>query len=159
MNIASMRWIAPLLMAFALVTVPTLSVNADQLPVVASTSDHVAIQGYDTVAYFTDGKAVPGSNAFEYYWDDAIWRFASAEHRDLFAGDPDKYMPQYGGYCAGGMAMGVSVPANPTNWTIVDGKLYMMSGGAPDLADFQQHASDNIASADKHWTEVLGAQN
>lgn len=157
MNIASIRWIALLLIAFTLGTM--LSAKADGLPLVFSTPDHVAIQGYDTVAYFTDGKAVPGSNEFEYYWDDAIWRFASAEHRDLFAADPDKYMPQYGGYCAGGMAMGVSVPANPTNWTIVDGKLYMMSGGAVDLADFQQHAGENITSADRHWTVVKGAQN
>jgi len=159
MNIASMRWIAALLMALTLVAAPTISVNADELPAIASTPDHVAIQGYDTVAYFTEGMAVPGSNEFEYYWDDAIWRFASAQHRDLFAADPDKYMPQYGGYCAGGMATGVSVPANPTNWAIVDGKLYMVSGGAPDLTDFQQHASDNITSADKHWAEVKGAQN
>lgn len=159
MNIASMRWFAAFFAALTLLMAPSLSASADEVPLIASTPDHVAIQGYDTVAYFTDGKAVIGSNEFEYYWDDAIWRFASAEHRALFAADPDKYMPQYGGYCAGGMAMGVSVPANPTNWVIVDGKLYMVSGGAPDLADFQQHAADNITSADKHWAETTNSQN
>ena len=159
MNIAALRWVAALALALTVQAASIVSVNADGLPLVASTPDHVAIQGYDTVAYFTDGVAVPGSQEFEYYWDDAIWRFASAEHRDLFAADPDNYMPQYGGYCAGGMSMGVSVPANPTNWAIVDGKLYMMSGGAADLAAFQQHTGDNIASADKRWSEVTGTAN
>ena len=159
MSITTLRWIAAFLLAFSVQAAPITSARADEIPLIASTPDHVAIQGYDTVAYFTDGKAVPGSNEFEYYWDDAIWRFANAEHRDLFATNPDKYMPQYGGYCAGGMAMGVSVPANPTNWMIVEGKLYMTSGGAPDLADFQLHAGDNITNADKHWSEVTGAQN
>jgi len=159
LNFAILRWVTAIILALTLQAAPIVSVNADMIPLVASTPDHVAIQGYDTVAYFTDGMAVPGSNEFEYYWDDAIWRFASAEHRDLFAADPDKYMPQYGGYCAGGMAMGVSVPANPTNWAIVDGKLYMVSGGPADLSDFQQHAADNITNANKHWTEATGAQN
>lgn len=155
MNTA-IRWITAVILTLALQAAPA---GADNMPLIASTPDHVAIQGYDTVAYFTDAMAIQGSNEFEYYWDDAIWRFASAEHRDLFAADPDKYMPQYGGYCAGGMAMGVSVPANPQNWAIVDGKLYMVSGGASDLNDFQQHAADNITKADDNWANVAGTEN
>ena len=66
----------------------------------------IAIQGYDPVAYFTDGQAVKGSDAFAYEWLGAIWHFASAEHRDLFAADPVRYAPQFGGYCADWWAMG-----------------------------------------------------
>src|SRR4051794_18955214 len=66
----------------------------------------VAIKGYDTVAYFTDGKAMKGSEEFAYDWLGTPWYFASAEHRDLFKGDPVKYAPQYGGYCTGGVAGG-----------------------------------------------------
>jgi YHS domain-containing protein len=58
----------------------------------------VAIKGYDPVAYFTEGQAVKGKKEFEYEWQDAKWRFSSAENRDLFAANPEKYAPQYGGF-------------------------------------------------------------
>jgi YHS domain-containing protein len=58
----------------------------------------VAIKGYDTVAYFTEGRAVKGKSKFSYSWNDAEWYFASAENRDLFAADPEHYAPKYGGY-------------------------------------------------------------
>src|ERR671921_126586 len=69
-------------------------------------AEDLAILGYDTVAYFTDGQPVKGSPEFEYVWQDARWRFASAEHKTLFAGDPDRYAPQFGGFCTGGMSLG-----------------------------------------------------
>ena len=62
----------------------------------------LAISGYDTVAYFTDGKPVPGSSDIDYFWHDARWLFASPEHRDVFARNPERYAPQYDGYCAMG---------------------------------------------------------
>lgn len=58
----------------------------------------IAIKGYDTVAYFTQGKPVNGDSKYEYSWKEATWRFSSAEHLDLFKADPEKYAPQYGGY-------------------------------------------------------------
>ena len=58
----------------------------------------VAIKGYDSVAYFTEGRAVKGKSKFSYSWNDAEWYFASAKNRDLFAADPDRYAPKYGGY-------------------------------------------------------------
>lgn len=85
----------------------------------------VAIVGTDPVAYFTDGKAVPGSDAFTTTWQGATWKFASAAHRDLFVADPAKYAPQYGGYCAYGVAQGGLVKIDPTQFTIRDGKLYL----------------------------------
>ncbi len=63
-------------------------------------SDKVAIHGYDTVAYFTEGEPTKGSANFEHSWQDARWQFASATNRDLFTANPDRYAPQYGGYCA-----------------------------------------------------------
>ena len=85
----------------------------------------VAIRGYDTVAYFTDGKPVEGSDQFTTEWEGATWRFASQEHLDLFNGAPEEYAPQYGGYCAYGVAQDNLVKIDPDNWTIVDGKLYL----------------------------------
>ena len=64
----------------------------------------VAIMGYDTVAYFTDGKAVKGSEEFSYDWLGTPWHFASKKHQEMFMSEPVKYAPQYGGYCAGEVA-------------------------------------------------------
>ncbi len=144
------RWFGPLALAFTLQA--TLPAVADgTLP--TSMPEHVAIQGYDVVSYFTDGKAVKGSSEISLPFDELKWQFANTSHKEMFAADPDRYLPQYGGMCAGGMAMGVSVPANPDNWMIVDGKLYMISGGAADLADWKAHAAENIKTADKIWSD------
>src|SRR5262245_12895164 len=113
--------------------------------------EHVAIQGYDVVSYFTDGKPVKGSSDISLPFDESKWQFANTSHKEMFAADPDHYLPQYGGMCAGGMALGVSVPANPENWVIVDGKLYMVAGGEKDLADWRAHAAENIKAADAIW--------
>ncbi len=86
---------------------------------------NVAIHGFDTVAYFTDGKPMKGKSEFEQGWNDARWQFASANNRDLFTANPDRYAPQFGGYCAGGLAAGEYADADPNAWTIVDGKLYL----------------------------------
>lgn len=131
---------------FALSTLAGELVNKD--------GDDVAIKGYDTVAYFTQGKPVPGKADFEHEWQNAKWRFSSAEHRELFASAPDKYAPRYGGFCAGGMALGWKAPIDPEAWVIVDGKLYLnYSKGGRD--DFAADPAPQIAKADDNW-ERLG---
>ncbi len=73
-----------------------------------------ALKGYDPVAYHTVGKPVEGSRRISYKWRNATWRFASMKHRDLFAADPNRYAPAYGGYCAYGMAQGAKVDIDPS---------------------------------------------
>lgn len=90
----------------------------------------VAVQGYDTVAYFTDGHPVKGNSNFSYIWNEAEWHFASAENRDLFAADPKKYAPNHGGFCAVSMPVGKFADENPKQFKIVNGKLYL--GWKPD---------------------------
>eukprot|EP00494_Astrolonche_serrata_P028960 UN29227 len=85
----------------------------------------VAVRGYDTVAYFTLGKPTEGKEAFETEWNGAKWRFASQDHLDLFVANPEKYAPQYGGYCAYGVALDNLVKIEVDLWDIVDGKLYL----------------------------------
>ena len=97
-------------------------------------ADNVAIQGYDTVAYFVDGKATKGKSEFEHSWHDARWQFASTTNRDLFAANPDRYAPQYGGYCSLGLAAGEYANGNPEAWSIVDGKLYLKKAKTMDEA-------------------------
>jgi YHS domain-containing protein len=85
----------------------------------------VAINGYDTVAYFTDNKPVPGRDEFTTDWKGAKWKFASQANLDRFKADPEKYAPQYGGYCAYGVAQGSLVKVEPEQFTVRDGKLYL----------------------------------
>lgn len=84
-----------------------------------------AILGYDTVAYFTLGKPVRGEDRFVYEWMGAKWKFASQANLDRFKADPEKYAPQYGGYCAYGVAQGNLVRIEPDQFTVLDGKLYL----------------------------------
>jgi len=88
-------------------------------------TENGAIDGYDPVSYFTAARAEPGSPDIVANWNGAVWRFTSRAHRDAFIADPEKYAPQYGGFCALGMAHGGDVPTNPEAWTIWDGKLYL----------------------------------
>jgi len=85
----------------------------------------VAIQGYDTVAYFTEGRPVLGNSNFSYIWNEAEWHFASAENRDLFAANPGKYSPNHSGFCAVSMPAGRFADENPEQFKIVNGKLYL----------------------------------
>ena len=89
--------------------------------------DHsgIAIRGYDPVAYFTEARPVAGSAQYTYEWQGATWQFTNQQHLELFKADPEKYAPQYGGYCAYGVAKGNLVKIEPDNWRIVDDKLYL----------------------------------
>jgi YHS domain-containing protein len=96
----------------------------------------LGIKGYDPVSYFTDGRAVKGEPSISFDFDEARYRFASAQHRSLFAGDPARYEPQFGGLCATGIAFGKKTESDPTQWKIVDGKLYLFSSvEAKQMAD------------------------
>ena len=85
----------------------------------------LALQGYDPVAYFTEHKPARGEPEFTASHEGAIYRFASAANRDAFLAAPAKYAPQYGGYCAYGVAEGYKASIEPDAWSVVDGKLYL----------------------------------
>jgi hypothetical protein len=137
---------AAIVLALAAPTLAGERVNKD--------ANDVAIRGYDPVAYFSEGRPVEGSPDFEHLWHDATWRFSSADNRELFAGDPARYAPRYGGFCAGGMALGRRLPIDPEAWVIVDGKLYL-NYAKDGVDDFEADADNQIAKADANW-ERLG---
>jgi hypothetical protein len=111
----------------------------------------LAIKGYDPVAYFTDGKPTRGLPELEYEWDEHRYRFSNAEHRELFKADPVRYAPQFGNFCAMALAKGEIVVANPENWLISDGKLYVFGKAAPfGPVLFQQDLAANIAKANEN---------
>ena len=89
------------------------------------TTDAGAIRGYDPVAYFTEEQAVKGSADIRHEWNGAVWHFSSEANRDLFASNPERYAPQYGGHCAYAMSTGKLVSTDPEAWYVVDDKLYL----------------------------------
>ena len=108
----------------------------------------LAIKGYDTVAYFTDGKPIRGTPEFEYTWDEHRWRFSSADHLALFKADPARYAPQFGNYCAMALALGEIVVADPENWLISEGKLYVFGKPAPAGPElFKKDLAGNMAKS------------
>lgn len=117
-------------------------------------ADGVAIKGYDPVAYFTEGRPVQGVAQFEHTWQDGLWRFASADHLELFRDDPERYAPRYGGFCAGGMALGRVWDIDPEAWVIVDGRLYL-NWNKEGRDEFAADPAPQIARADENW-ERLG---
>jgi hypothetical protein len=113
----------------------------------------VAIKGYDAVAYFTEHKAVKGSEKLTYHWLGANWHFESAENRELFRREPVKYAPQYGGYCADGVSAGtITTNIDPKAWRIIDGKLYLSYD--PGAADGLEKNHSKVVNSQKYWPEV-----
>ena len=89
------------------------------------TTTEGAIKGYDPVAYFTASKPVKGNSNMSYTWKGATWSFSNDANKQLFVANPEKYAPQYGGYCAYGWAKGYPAKIEPDAWSIVGGKLYL----------------------------------
>jgi YHS domain-containing protein len=113
-----------------------------------------AIEGYDPVAYHTAGQPMEGSSDFEHEWEGATWRFVSAENRDLFAADPEKYAPAYGGYCAYGVSQGYKPDIDPEAWSIVDDQLYL-NLNKKIQARWEKDIPGYIAKADEIWPTTM----
>ncbi|HAU0201935.1 TPA: YHS domain protein [Legionella pneumophila] len=118
-----------------------------------TTNFGVAVQGYDVVGYFTDNKPVKGNGDHVVFRDGIVYLFANDEDKKLFEANPDKYLPQYGGWCAFGTAVGKKIPSDPTAWKIVDGKLYL------NLSDrvqkiWSKDISGYIKKADANWIKI-----
>ncbi len=115
--------------------------------------DHQAIRGYDPVAYFADSKPVKGDPKLTYDWQDATWSFATQANLDAFKANPDKYAPQYGGYCAYGLSEGHKSPTDPDAFTVVDDKLYLNYN--PKVKTMWSKDRDSrIKTADEKWPKL-----
>jgi YHS domain-containing protein len=136
----------------SLVLALVISLALAQKPEVFSQNDK-AIIGYDPVAYFTDSKPVMGKEEFKIAYAGANWYFSSEKNLELFKSNPSKYMPQYGGYCAFGLAGGYKAPISPDAWTIVDDKLYL-NYNKKIQEDWTDDRAEMIKKADKNWPTV-----
>jgi YHS domain-containing protein len=113
----------------------------------------IAINGYDPVAYFTEQRPVKGSADFTSTYKGAVFHFASALHRDAFAKEPERYAPQYDGYCAYGTARGYKATTEPQAFTVVDNKLYL--NYSDDIArTWKSDRGRYIKKADANWDTV-----
>ena len=110
--------------------------------------------GYDVVAFFSESRAVRGDEAFAAEFGGRQWRFASAENRDAFAADPVRFLPQYGGHCAYGVAGGYLVRGDPEAWTVWEGRLYFNYNKRIRTA-WLADVESRILRASESWPKLL----
>ena len=148
--------IRTLLIAALVVSGPVLATAPAayaEAPVYTGRFSNTAVQGYDPVAYFTEGEPVKGSDDFTADYMGATFQFATAANRDAFLADPEAYAPQYGGYCAWAMADGKYAKGNARYWRIVDGKLYLNYNSGIQKK-WEADIPGFIEDADEEWTRL-----
>lgn len=131
--------------SFAYDETSTATINVD--------AQAVILKGYDSVAYFTKGMPVEGDKRFAVQHDGATYYFASAENMKAFQANPSQYAPQYGGYCAMGAALGKKLDVDPTQFKVVDGKLYL-NVNADVFKKWSEDVTGNIQKADTTWPQI-----
>jgi YHS domain-containing protein len=141
------------LTATGFISTPALAIVPDSKSEVDTDVKGLALQGYDAVAYFTDGQPKKGDPKFQTKLHGVTYYFTSADHLKKFKANPDTYQPQFGGFCAMGTAMGHKFEGDPTVWKIVDNKLFLNFN--PDVGRrWSQDIPGNIARADDNWPQI-----
>ena len=137
------------------IALTVMSVGAIQAADVSVSTDEntVILNGYDTVAYFTQSEAVEGSKKYTAVHDSAIYHFSSAENRDIFNANPDKYEPQFGGFCAYGAALGKKFDVDGEAFEVVDGKLYV-NKSLTVYETWAEEKDKNIETAHTKWSDI-----
>lgn len=150
-----MRFLKAVFLAiFTIALVPMGAQNAEAKESVYQSLFGTAIDGTDPVAYFTEGRPVEGKSSIAHEWNGAKWRFSSEENRATFIANPEKYAPQYGGYCSWAVSQGYTASTDPEAWKIVDGKLYLNYSKSVQRR-WEQNIPGNISAGDKNWPKVL----
>ena len=124
--------------------------SADSPVPAVNAAEGIGLKGYDPVAYFINGAPTQGAEQYSLVWKGVTYRFASAENLERFKADPEKYLPQYGGYCAYAMSLNRIADIDPSRWAIVNGKLYLNNGFVAEKL-WSLNKSGNIASGDRNW--------
>jgi len=150
MNITTLIKSIAIVASFAISSV-TFAADID----VSTDANDLAIHGYDAVSYFTDSKATKGNQKYTATYKSAIYQFSSEENRNQFKQSPEKFAPQFGGFCAMGVALNKKLDTDPTAWKIVDGKLYLNLNKAVQkkwLSDVPGH----LTTANRVWSGIQG---
>ncbi|MFN9773180.1 MAG: YHS domain-containing (seleno)protein [Burkholderiales bacterium] len=120
--------------------------------------ERVMLKGADVVAYFTQGRYVQGTPQFRSVHEGVVFRFASAEHKAAFDAAPQKYLPQYGGFCTNGIVYAIPWGGDADTWRMIDGKLYIFGGRGSQEA-FELDVPGNMKLAEKYWAEEVSGSN
>lgn len=123
-------------------------------PIYTGFFSNQAVSGYDTVAYFTQSKPVQGLKKFSYKYKGENWYFSNNQHLALFKADPEKYAPQYGGYCAYAVAKNDTASADPEQWSIINDKLYL-NYNAEIKYKWLKNKTKFIQQADQNWPSLI----
>ncbi len=118
----------------------------------------VMLKGADVTTYFTQGKYTQGTSQFKSVYEGVTFRFANAQNKALFDKEPQKYLPEFGGYCANGIAYGIPWGGDADTWSMVNGKLYIF-GGQGSKDGFEVDVPKNLALAEKYWKEEVAGSN
>lgn len=126
--------------------------KTENVKIVNTTTENVAIKGFDTVAYFAESGAVKGDPKFEFVWNGAKWFFANAENLEKFKANPEQFAPQFGGYCSFAVSKGYTADGDPNAWKVVDGKLYLnYNQKVKEMWEAEQQ--QRITDGEKNWKE------
>ena len=136
-----------------LITVFSVFASGDYDSIIYMKDANTALEGYDTVAYFESNKAVEGSPEWKTVYKEAEWLFSSEYNLNLFLGDPDRFAPAYGGYCAWAMNDGDLAPGRPNLWDIIDDRLYL-NYSKSTRKKFLADINSMIRNADSKWPQV-----
>ena len=120
--------------------------------------DELALQGYDPVAYFTQGAAVRGKSSISFRHQGVSYRFANEAHLEAFAKDPDRYRPAYGGWCAWAMTSGGKTRPDPENFIVSDDRLFLFYKGFLVDTKTKWLAGDHVeleGKADTSWALIV----
>ena len=143
----------PAIMMFVAAMAIAMSVYAVE-PVSTGWYGNTAVQGYDVVAYFDQGKPIKGQDQYSTEWKGAEWYFASAGHLEAFSADPERYAPQYGGYCAWAVAHNSTAVGDPHQWSIVDDRLYL-NYNAEFHQKWARRKAELIEKGNENWPGLL----
>ena len=148
--IAKRVFLQKIFLAFALLALPGAASFAQSD---ASKPLRVVLKGHDPVAYFTEGKPVKGDAKISYDWDGERYLFSNAGNRDKFAATPERYAPQFDGYCTGSMSKGIRYEGHPEAWIIADGRLYVF--GAVKFKELAEKdpvwLAKTVVAANQNW--------
>jgi len=134
----------------ALVPTGRVPLAAEAVP---ATGKRLALAGYDPVSYFVDGHPEKGSADYQASYDDATYWFKTPEHRATFVADPDRYAPQFAGYCAVTLSRGAKYEADPEAWAIADGRLYVF-GSKAGVPVFRAQTVSVNEKATENWAKL-----
>lgn len=135
------------------ISTPAWAIVPDSHSAVDTDDKGIALQGFDAVAYFTDGQPKKGDPQFQTKLHGVTYYFASAEHLKNFNANPNAYLPQFGGFCAMGTALNRKLEGDPNVWKIVDRKLFLNVN--PDVGRrWSQDIPGNVARADDNWPQI-----